>query len=82
MNNIDDVILGLKCCRDWENLYEVLPECKNCQFKDDGKMSCVDMKQQIDAAIELIIQQQTHIEALHMFIRELKKAVEGYANGT
>lgn len=76
MNNVDDVVRGLKCCRNWESLRGILPECADCPFADEDEGTCEDMKQQINAAINLIEAQKEHIEEVHKWIRELAKAVK------
>lgn len=54
MTDVDDVVRGLKCCRDWESLRGILPECADCPFSDESEGTCEDMKKQINAAIDLI----------------------------
>lgn len=73
---VDEVMQGLKCCRNWEDLCCVLDECKECPFRAEGHDSCEDMTKQLDAAMALIRAQDAHIRELHEGLMRLKKAVE------
>ena len=73
---VDEVQQGLKCCRNWEDLKNMLPECRKCPYRVATEGTCIDMNAQIDAAMALIRAQDAHIRELHEGLLRLKKAVE------